>query len=1036
MMLPPRRELEQIVETIPDGVIILDRDGFITFANATAEKLLGLTRSQIVGRAYNAAEWKRTAIDGRLFPEEKLPFVQVMRTGKPIHGVEVAFEHPDGIRTVLSINAAPLNDEEGGITGVVASLTDITERKKVEEEREEIAKRMQLVLQSTTEGIFLIGTNGLCSFFNKAASEMTGFSPEETIGSNIHSLIHHSYADGTPFPLEECPIYLSFNAGKGVHVDDEVFWKKDGTPFPVEYTSSLAVENGVVKGAVVTFTDMTERKRAAEALKESERRFREMLEEVSLTAVTIDVKGRITFINDFLLNLTGWQRDEVIGKDWFDIFIPEDQREQVRNFFFDSIAKGKIQAHYENDIITNWGENRTISFTNVLLRDSKGLVIGSASIGHDITEEKRVTQEINESRKQVLDILESISDGFFAVDNDWRFTYVNHMAEELLSRRKEELLFRSMWEAFPEVVGTKFYEVFNSAKEKMLPLSVEEFYAPLSKWFEVHVYPYKNGLSGYFSDVTERNQIEEERNQLINRMQLLLQPTDEGIYGVDTKEHCTFINKAASEMLGYKPEEILGKNIHELIHYKYADGLPYPVDECPIYQAYQTGQGVRLDTQVFWRKDGTSFPVECSSYPIAEGGVIRGAVVSFTDITGRKQAQKLSDALNDINKSITSTLDFNEIMQRVVVESAKAVGCETAAIDTYENHQWVTKYIYGFPEEVRGVALTDEEAPHAALAAKTRRQVVINNALYDTHVNRKIMERFNIKSVMVTPLVVRDEVVGTLFFNYHSAPVSFTDAQVDFANKVATGVSLALENARLYGAQRNIADTLQSALLAVPENIPGLTYGTLYRSATEAARVGGDFYDTFEIEHGKVGVIIGDVAGKGIEAAALTIVVKNTIKAYTYEDATPALVMTKTNDFITRISPPDNFVTVFFGVVDMQTSTLTYCNAGHPPAIIKRKSGAVELLEEYSPVIGAFAGMHYRDAKATFQEGDILLLYTDGIVEARCSDGEFFGEERLVELIKNLPEGAREMPQAIFDTVTGCTGGILSDDVALLSLAR
>lgn len=162
---------------------------------------------------------------------------------------------------------------------------------------------------------------------------------------------------------------------------------------------------------------------------------------------------------------------------------------------------------------------------------------------------------------------------------------------------------------------------------------------------------------------------------------------------------------------------------------------------------------------------------------------------------------------------------------------------------------------------------------------------------------------------------------------------------------------------------------------------------------------------------------------------------KNAIKAHSFEDGTPAMIMSKTNDMVTRLSPPNIFVTVFFTVLETATGKLSYCNAGHPQAIIKRKNGMVELLTKSSSLIGAFAELHYRSGKAKLNKGDTLILYTDGITEARCNRG-FYGEERLMRFIEELtPIPTKEIPQAILTDVNGCTGGKLSDDVALLAVS-
>src|SRR5215469_13716020 len=107
-------------------------------------------------------------------------------------------------------------------------------------------------------------------------------------------------------------------------------------------------------------------------------------------------------------------------------------------------------------------------------------------------------------------------------------------------------------------------------------------------------------------DITQRRRAEEERNRLTQRMQLLLDSTGQGIYGVDPQGNCTFVNRATCEMIGYRSEEILGRNMHELVHHHKPDGSPYPVDECSLYRAIRTGEGGRGEDEVIWRRDGTA----------------------------------------------------------------------------------------------------------------------------------------------------------------------------------------------------------------------------------------------------------------------------------------------------------------------------------------------------------------------------------------------------------------------------------------------
>jgi serine phosphatase RsbU (regulator of sigma subunit) len=209
----------------------------------------------------------------------------------------------------------------------------------------------------------------------------------------------------------------------------------------------------------------------------------------------------------------------------------------------------------------------------------------------------------------------------------------------------------------------------------------------------------------------------------------------------------------------------------------------------------------------------------------------------------------------------------------------------------------------------------------------------------------------------------------------------------------------------------------------------------IYRSATDTTKVGGDFFDIFELENNRVGIAIGDVSGKGLPAASITSLARNTLRAYAYENESPAIIMEKTNEVIYKSIPSTFFITLFFGIIDMNSGSMIYCSAGHPPTLLKRKTPEVELLEVTGPILGAFSGVRYRDSSESIEKGNVLLLYTDGITEARCS-GSFYDEERLISVFSSLNStSVKDMPRAIFDDVMECTKGRLSDDAILLSLA-
>jgi two-component system, sensor histidine kinase and response regulator len=199
-------------------------------------------------------------------------------------------------------------------------------------------------------------------------------------------------------------------------------------------------------------------------------------------------------------------------------------------------------------------------------------------------------------------------------------------------------------------------------------------------------------------DITESKRAQEERDRVTQRMEMLLESTGQGTYGIDLQGNCTFINRATCEMIGYRTAEALGRNMHDLVHHHKPDGSIYPVDQCPIYRAFKKGEGCRVDTEVIWRRDGTPVPVEYSSFPILEGGRITGAVVTVVDITERKRAE--------------GKVRESEQLFRSIFENAQ-IGIGVFRIDKQElSPNRALQEMLGYSEEELGRLETWDEITH------------------------------------------------------------------------------------------------------------------------------------------------------------------------------------------------------------------------------------------------------------------------------------------------------------------------------------
>jgi serine phosphatase RsbU (regulator of sigma subunit) len=308
----------------------------------------------------------------------------------------------------------------------------------------------------------------------------------------------------------------------------------------------------------------------------------------------------------------------------------------------------------------------------------------------------------------------------------------------------------------------------------------------------------------------------------------------------------------------------------------------------------------------------------------------------------------------------------------------------------------------------------------------------VDDAAGDERVDPGVVRAFGMKSFLSVPLKAQGRVLGTVVLQHRSSAVPFNDAQLDFARRLQSVVALALENAKLYERERRIADTLQEAILAPLPHVDGLESANLYRPASSTANVGGDFYDMFELDDGKVAIVVGDVSGKGIEAARLTSLLRDAIRAYALETENPARTLERVNELVRRSSPVDAFATVFLGVLDVNTGWLLYTSAGHPPALVCTGSQAEFLAETPASIVGAFSGAKYGFGEAQLEPGEVLVLYTDGVLEARAG-AELFGEKRLLAAVEAVrDEPLDRMPEALVDKVLEFADGHLRDDTVVM----
>ena len=581
-------------------------------------------------------------------------------------------------------------------------------------------------------------------------------------------------------------------------------------------------------------------------------------------------------------------------------------------------------------------------------------------------------------------------------------------------------------------------------------------------------------------------------------------------------------------------------------------------------------------------------------------------LVSFVDITERKQSEELSNALNNINTMINSTRDVVEIVGIVAREAAATLAVESAKIILREDGRWTIRYAHKLPEELLGSAVSGDEAEMLMMAVEAGKPVAV---MVDEAKFRAVMTAAGVRSSLLVPLKLREDALGIMMFSQHSSRHYFSENHIDFARKLANSVSLAIENASLYqkelvtrsevqnhaaqlsilhkislslnretdqnrllkmilksaaditsagvgimalikegktevisvyyapwyeqrcdigseapmlhkriaryieesgrdgvrigdtGSMKNfpdghlglrglltgtirdtrgrvrgsfmlsdkaagenftsedeeiisllaaqssvalvsaenferehsIAETLQSTLLPEVPIRDDVEVGLLYKSAGPVGKVGGDFYDFVELDDNRMAVAVGDVCGKGLEAATYTAMIKFMLRAYLGEGLLPGDCLTRLNRAISKQIPIERFVTVSLAIVDTAGASITFSSAGHPPLFICGDGKANQLKASQSIPLGVITDYKYLSTQATIVGACSILMYTDGLIEARPDGGDPFGESRIIEtLAGRCCEPAQKVADSLIQAAVDYSGGALRDDIALL----
>lgn len=541
-------------------------------------------------------------------------------------------------------------------------------------------------------------------------------------------------------------------------------------------------------------------------------------------------------------------------------------------------------------------------------------------------------------------------------------------------------------------------------------------------------------------------------------LEIITSSSPDGITIQDATGKLIYANDAAARMSGFASgRDMQRASIEEIVNrFELLDegGLPLPVGELPGRRALGGEREPEAVVRFRHRSGGDDRWALVRATPLFDHrGRVRHVVNVFVDVTADRVRQQAQSFLADATKELARSLDWEATIQRVARLAVPDLA-DWCAVDVLEADgslslialahvdpakvEWAHELRRRFPPDPSGPSgpANVMRTGVSELVPEITQELIDAANITDTEL-MDVIERLQPSSVMHVPLIARGRTLGALTMVWAESGKHYSENDLRLAEDLASHAAFAMDNARLYRERDHVARSLQERLLPkrLPQ-IPGIDVAARYLPSGNILRAGGDFYDLFEMDDGSWKAVIGDVCGKGPEAAALMGFVRFTTRAVSRQDTKPSEALLKLNRALLEELEVDKGEFCTAAVVRIRPNDggarLTVAVAGHPLPLIVRASGGVEEAGIPGTLLGMFEDIDISDQIVDLHLGDSLVMLTDGVLEAgRDQDWE----SKVIP--KLLADSAGMSPDAIADRIKGAVSALddrRTDDVAVLVL--
>ncbi|MBF9251673.1 PAS domain S-box protein [Pontibacter sp. 172403-2] len=614
--------LDTVMKYSLDMICTIDADGCFREVSEASRHILGYDSGELEGKQYLSF----------VHPEDRAMTAGIalgLAGGEPAVSFTNRYIHKSGAEVWLTWSAVWSCEE--GLLFCIARVS--TEANFAKQELHVRAELYNALLKHEEDMLALLDSRLNYKYVGGTTLKELGYAPEQLLGSNAKDFIHPE-----DVPKVQASLIEVLESEGSVSVPHFRFRNAKGEWRWVETVVSNRLADASIGALVANSRDITEQKAAAQKLQESELRFRALFDNNPDTVLVENREGIVLDVNRAGEALLQLKRHQVIGRP-LACFLPPSAAsvclEHLRTACCGEIVKFVLE-------IEEGPESKVLEVTKIPV-SVDGEVVAVHSVIKDITAVNRYHSTVRQHADKLNTIFDSITDGFFILDRDWNFAYINREAERLLSLDRKHHMGKNAWREFPAEVSGEFFRQYHHAVETGKAVHFEAYYGGTNRWVEVKAFPSEEGLSIYFDDITEKMSSRQE----LEKLSLVASKTTNGVIITDRMRRIEWVNEGFTKLTGYCLEEAVGKRPSELLHNHTTDTRAFE----SVSDKMMSGEPVSFEI-LNSRKNGEEIWLSVQVNPIYdENGVLSKYITIQTDITQRVKSQQELEKLSLVASS-------------------------------------------------------------------------------------------------------------------------------------------------------------------------------------------------------------------------------------------------------------------------------------------------------------------------------------------------------------------------------------------------